>query len=71
MLGEDAVALVFGQSLANLSGQIFKTTDSGITWQLQFSSEDVLFRSVGFANSLKGWAGILSDDLLWQTSDGG
>lgn len=58
------------------SGQIYKTTDGGLQWSKQLDTSQpsrVAFRSIGFADSLFGWAGVLSNPTayLWQTSDGG
>ena len=64
----------------NVDGYIYKTTDGGDTWTTQLYKPAASFRCVGFANSLKGWAGNLgpgsfsgtSDTtLLFQTNDGG
>ncbi|MCI0694081.1 YCF48-related protein [candidate division KSB1 bacterium] len=57
--------------IVDIGGQIFKTRDGGQTWEFQFISPLAQFRSVGFADTLRGWAGTLSDDLLYQTNDGG
>ncbi|MCZ6819296.1 MAG: T9SS type A sorting domain-containing protein [Calditrichaeota bacterium] len=58
--------------VVNVRGEIYKTTDGGLTWGMPvFSEPSTAFRSVGFADSLHGWAGSLAGDLLWQTSDGG
>src|ERR1043165_4583379 len=37
-------------------GRIYKTTDGGITWALQLDSCHMYLRSIGFADSLHGWA---------------
>jgi photosystem II stability/assembly factor-like uncharacterized protein len=66
-------------------GQIHKTTDGGITWTKQFDKTKLThFRSVGFVDSLTGFAGALgwgdsvghpndSKDtaILYKTTDGG
>jgi len=57
--------------VVNLIGQIFKTTNGGESWVKQFDDGQARFRSVGFANSLRGWAGTLDSALLYQTTDGG
>jgi len=50
---------------------IIKTSDGGISWQVQFNQKTFGgFRSVGFADSLRGWAGTLGGEL-YQTTDGG
>jgi photosystem II stability/assembly factor-like uncharacterized protein len=56
--------------VVNLGGEIYKTMDGGASWQLQLLGPNA-FRSVGFADSLHGWAGTLDSDLLFQTRDGG
>lgn len=56
--------------VVNLAGEIHKTIDGGVNWQLQRSGGGG-FRSVGFADSLRGWAGTLDGNLLFQTQDGG
>jgi photosystem II stability/assembly factor-like uncharacterized protein len=58
--------------LVNLSGEIHKTTDGGGTWRLQHKDAETSFRSVGFADSLRGWAGtVFSNEPLFETFDGG
>ena len=55
------------------NSEIWKTTDGGVTWTLQFSGDQYL-RSVGFANSLTGWVGTVYPDtiqVLYQTTNGG
>lgn len=66
-------------------GQIHKTTDGGITWAKQLDKTNLThFRSVGFVDSLNGFAGALgwgdsighpndSKDsvILYKTTDGG
>lgn len=66
-------------------GQIHRTTDGGITWQKQLDKTNFThFRSVGFVDSLSGFAGALgwgdsighpndSKDsvILYKTTDGG
>ncbi len=57
--------------VVNSSGQILKTTDGGNSWTKQYQSS-VYFRSVKFADSLRGWAGTLNtDSVLFHTNDGG
>src|SRR3990172_830712 len=56
----------------SLQGRVYKTTDGGANWILQFSSPGAGFRSIGFADSLHGWIGtLIGPPYLWQTSDGG
>jgi len=57
--------------VVNGAGEIHRTTDGGQSWALQTTVSNYL-RSVGFANSLKGWAGSLfGSPLLYATSDAG
>ena len=61
----------------NNTGKIYKTTDGGITWNLQFSLLHSYFRCIEFADSLNGWMGTLGSalgtnmDELYFTNDGG
>ena len=62
--------------VVNLFGEIYKTTNGGNSWQLQYSDTANWCRSVGFADSLRGWTGLLvPNDLngavMYQTYDGG
>lgn len=51
--------------------RILKTTDGGITWEIQLSSTTGIFlRSVAFNNENLGWAGGLNGALL-RTTNGG
>ncbi|MBI3789062.1 MAG: hypothetical protein HY276_12510 [Ignavibacteriales bacterium] len=54
-------------------GTIYKTTDGGRNWQIQFNNGNTgHFRSIGFADSAHGWVGALGNaNILFQTSDGG
>jgi photosystem II stability/assembly factor-like uncharacterized protein len=64
-------------------GQIHRTTDGGVTWTKQFDKTSFThFRSVGFFDSLKGYAGALGwgdvnntaakdTVILYKTTDGG
>lgn len=59
-------------------GQIYKTRDGGLNWQLLIDSSKTFFRSIGFADSLTGWVGNLADSTvttdtipLYHTTDGG
>jgi photosystem II stability/assembly factor-like uncharacterized protein len=57
--------------IVNGDRRIYKTMDGGATWQLKFTAAGYL-RSVGFADSLQGWAGSLdSINVLYATTDGG
>ena len=57
--------------VANGFGKVYKTTNSGDGWVEQVD-EDVFFRSIGFANEERGWAGSLTpDSVLFETIDGG
>jgi photosystem II stability/assembly factor-like uncharacterized protein len=57
--------------VVNGARQVFKTTNGGASWQLKFTAAGYL-RSVGFADSLLGWAGSLdSTTVLYRTTDGG
>jgi photosystem II stability/assembly factor-like uncharacterized protein len=65
--------------IANGSGQIYRTVDAGISWQQQFQKGTVHFRSIGFVDSLNGWAGNVGPgefgatdtSIIYQTIDGG
>ena len=57
--------------VVNTDGRIFKTTDGGESWQKQLDI-NVGLRSVGFADSLRGWAGTLTNSkILYMTTNGG
>jgi len=57
--------------VVNGAGHINRTTDGGASWQFQVDEPSYL-RSVGFADTLKGWAGSLDGvPLLYATTDGG
>jgi photosystem II stability/assembly factor-like uncharacterized protein len=57
--------------VVNGSGRIYRTRDGGLSWQQQFQA-NVYFRSVGFADSMIGWAGTLDGSpLLYKTTDSG
>ena len=53
----------------NGDGKIFKTSDGGNSWVLQFSTNDY-FRSVEFLNADTGFAGTLGHNFF-KTTDGG
>lgn len=65
--------------IVNGAGEIFKTEDGGGSWDPQFSKSDAHFRSVGFVNPLRGFAGNVGfgefgatdRSALYETSDGG
>ena len=65
--------------IANGSGQIYRTLDGGVSWVKQFEKSTVHFRSIGFVDSLTGWAGNVGPgefsatdtSTIYQTIDGG
>jgi len=67
--------------IADISGQIYKTTDGGDSWEQQADNEGTSYRALaflddqtGFVGTLGpgGWVGQTTDDvLLYGTSDGG
>lgn len=65
--------------IVNGDGEIYNTTNGGEDWQIQFSNTASHFRSVGFLNSQKGYAGNVGvgefgttdSTALYKTSDGG
>jgi len=66
--------------VVNGRGQIWKTTDGGGTWSRVYDRPTVYFRSVAFADSLRGWAtnlgteefgGATDTNVIFQTTDGG
>lgn len=65
--------------IANGSGQIYRTLDGGVSWDKQFEKSTVHFRSIGFVDSLNGWAGNVGPgefgatdtSTIYQTRDGG
>jgi photosystem II stability/assembly factor-like uncharacterized protein len=60
-------------------GQIYYTPDAGDSWELQLNQENSHFRSIGFFDSMNGWAGnvgygefgALDTIKLYRTSNGG
>ncbi len=60
-------------------GQIYHTPDGGNSWDLQFNQMNSHFRSIGFFDSMNGWAGnvglgefgALDTTKLYKTSNGG
>jgi len=68
----------YGYARIPKPGQIYKTNDGGVNWQLLVDSSKTFFRSIGFADSLTGWVGNLGDSTstpdtipLYHTNDGG
>ena len=64
--------------IANTAGEVHRTMDGGETWTRIAANRHLLFRSIGFATPLIGWAGNLNrlyapapDSALWETRDGG
>ncbi|HUF11258.1 MAG TPA: YCF48-related protein [Rhodothermales bacterium] len=65
--------------IVNGAGEIHRTRDGGASWELQFSQGNAHFRSVGFVDSMNGWAGNVGlgefgttdPVVLRQTRDGG
>lgn len=65
--------------IVNGSGQIHRTTNGGLSWQKQFEQAITHFRSIGFIDSLHGWAGNVGPGefgatdttALYQTNNGG
>lgn len=66
---------VYNTSFASNQGYVYKTTNGGFNWLLQYQTTAYL-RAVGFADSLNGWIGIYDTTIgihkpLIQTTDGG
>ncbi|MCB0718507.1 MAG: T9SS type A sorting domain-containing protein [Bacteroidetes bacterium] len=65
--------------IVNGDGEIFRTTDGGSSWNLQFVQSDAHFRSVAFLTDQHGFAGNVGPgefgatdpNLLYETTDGG
>ena len=65
--------------VVNGNGEIYKTLDGGDAWSLQLRKNNAHFRSVGFVNSQRGWAGNVGDgefgatdpSAIYETADGG
>lgn len=58
--------------VVNGDGEIFRTTDGGESWERQLHMPGTYFRSCGFVNEQKGWAGTLDGNpLLYETTDSG
>ncbi len=58
--------------IVNGQGYIYRTTNGGAFWHLQTDVPEYL-RSVGFADSLRGWTGTILSfaNPLYETSNGG
>ena len=61
-------------------GQVYATTDGGVSWQSVLTGDGAFFRAVHFTSPMRGFAGNIGaglspsiDDptLLYETSDGG
>jgi photosystem II stability/assembly factor-like uncharacterized protein len=53
-------------------GYIQHTTNGGATWSQQYQDRNLYFRSLMFANDVRGWAGTLNTpNILFETSNGG
>lgn len=60
-------------------GEIFHTTNSGETWDLQFQKGTAHFRTIGFVDDQRGWAGNVGNgefgatdpNPIYETTDGG
>ncbi len=65
--------------IVNGDGEIYRTMDGGSSWDIQFRKTTAHFRSVGFLNEVRGFAGNVglgefgaTDRApMYQTSDGG
>jgi photosystem II stability/assembly factor-like uncharacterized protein len=65
--------------IVNGDGEVYRTQDGGSSWSLQFRKSSAHFRSVGFLNALRGFAGNVGAgefgatdrSPLYQTFDGG
>ncbi len=66
--------------VANGIGQIWRTTNGGGTWVKQYDNRSIYFRSITFADSLRGWAcnlgteefgGATDTNIIYHTSNGG
>ncbi len=65
----------------NGRGKIHRTTDGGNSWEMQLDQPQTYWRSIGFADSLRGWAGnfrlldevprVTDTNMLYQTLNGG
>ncbi len=68
---------IIGWILSN-EGKIFRTTDGGASWQIQFNTPFTYFRSLGFSDAMNGWAGVIPNlnfpkdtNILYRTTNGG
>src|SRR6266498_4552345 len=54
--------------LASGQGQpnIFKTTNGGLNWS-SLPHSSLNYRSIGFADSVRGWAGVLDTNIIFRT----
>jgi len=53
-------------------GEIFKTSDGGVSWKQPSTITSSGLRCVGFANAAKGWVGTLHpDNFFFMTTDSG
>jgi photosystem II stability/assembly factor-like uncharacterized protein len=65
--------------VVNGDGEIFRTTNGGDAFTRQFFRTTAHFRTVGFINANRGWAGNVGDgefgatdvNAIYETSDGG
>ncbi|HLT46751.1 MAG TPA: T9SS type A sorting domain-containing protein [Rubricoccaceae bacterium] len=58
--------------IVNGSGETWRTTDGGATWELRSAVGGDYHRSAAFVSETKGWIGVLfSDTQLYETNDGG
>ncbi len=65
--------------IVNGDGDIFKTSNAGLTWDHQFHKAEAHFRAVGFADASRGWAGNVGNGefgatdttVIYQTTNGG
>ncbi len=56
----------------NSDGKILHTEDGGASWAVQFTTDGLWLRCVGFASETRGWVGTLSrPERLLETTDGG
>lgn len=64
----------------NGSGQIWRTINGGDNWTKLYDNNKIYFRSIGFADSMRGWAGNLGTEefggqtdtnILFSTTNGG
>lgn len=56
----------------NSDGRILRTDDGGASWTVQFESDGLWLRCVGFTSETSGWVGTVSPPgRLLQTSNGG